>query len=262
MTERPKSTVDFGTANPELVPIRDAATVVLLRDGADGIETVMLQRNLESDFVGGAYVFPGGAVDPQDGHTDPFRVAAIRETFEEAGLLLARDGRGRALSFEDAAVAERFGAYRREIDSATMTVAQLCATEGLTLALDELRTYARWVTPLGAPRRYDTRFFVARAPEGQVALHDDREVIGHVWIRPSEALDRHDAGLFNLILPTRATLEDLVFFDTVDDVIEALGGVGEPEPIMPTADGDEGGVTLTMPDGRRFDAATCRPLEG
>lgn len=262
MTEPGGDTARFGVSDPESVPVLDAATVVLLRDGADGIEAVMLRRNLRSDFVGGAYVFPGGGVDPQDGDTDRFRVAAIRETFEEAGLLLARRADGSIVSFADGEVADRFVGHRRAVDDGRMTMAQLCDLEGLTMATDGLLALSRWVTPLGAPRRYDTRFFVARAPAGQVALHDDREVIDHLWIRPADALARQEAGGFELILPTRSTLEELADFRTVDDVLDAIAGRSDPPAITPTLRTEGDDVLLALPDGRRYNLVTNRMIGG
>ncbi len=256
---RPPGTIDFGHPDPESVPVRDAATVVLLRDGAEGIEAVMLLRNLRSDFVGGAYVFPGGAVDPDDGPDDAFRVAAIRESFEEAGLLLARHG-GAPLSFDDPAVAERFVEHRRAVDHGELAIRDLCRLEALELAVDELRYLSRWVTPLGAPRRYDTRFFVTRAPEGQVALHDDREAVDHLWIRPADALARHDDGTFQLILPTRRTLEELAHHATVADVLAELDARPEPSAIAPTVVDRDGRMVVELPDGRGYDPLTNLPV--
>lgn len=262
---RPPGTIDFGHPDPESVPVRDAATVVLLRDGVDGIEAVMLLRNLRSDFVGGAYVFPGGAVDPDDGDhggdrdDGAFRVAAIRESFEEAGLLLARLG-GAPLTFDDPVVERRFVEHRRAVDHGEMSMTELCRAEGLELATDELRYLSRWVTPLGAPRRYDTRFYVTRAPAGQVALHDDREAVDHLWIRPQEALARHDAGAFQLILPTRRTLEELAHHATVDAVLAELDARDEPSAIAPTVVDRDGRMVVELPDGRGYDPLTNLPV--
>lgn len=260
MTDRPVGAIDFGVDDPESIPIRDAATVVLLRDGPNGVEAVMLLRNLRSDFVGGAYVFPGGGVDPDDGPVEAFRRAAIRESFEEAGLLLAWNTSGGMVSFESPEVATRFAAHRVEVDHGRMTLTELCRLEQLTPATDTLVSISRWITPLGAPRRYDTRFFVARAPEGQVALHDDREVVDHLWIRPGDALARHDEGRFQLILPTRRTLEEIREFDRVDDVLAQMAGRDEPEVIAPTMELEGNSAVIELPDGARYDAVTNLPL--
>lgn len=201
------------------VPILDAATVLAVRDGARGLEVLMLLRNHASGFVPGAYVFPGGAVDPADvdGGRDPFRVAAIRETFEEAGLLLARDAAGAfpALDTADA----RFARHRRAIAEGRESIQRVCADEGLVLAVDELHPLSRWVTPEGAPRRYDTRFFIALAPDNQTPSHDGREAIDHLWIRPADALDRNADGDYELIHPTLMSLRTLADYDAASDVI-------------------------------------------
>ena len=202
------------------VPILDAATVLPVRDGDTGLEVLMLRRNLESGFVPGAYLFPGGAVDAEDGDggLDPFRVAAIRECFEEAGLLLARDATGAHPDTTDA----RFAAHRAAIAAGRESIQQLCASEGLTPAVDELHPLSRWVTPEGAPRRYDTRFFVVLAPLEQTPMHDDLEAIDHLWIRPADALDRNRRGDYELILPTLMSLRTLAEHDAATDVVASL----------------------------------------
>lgn len=202
------------------VPILDAATVLAVRDGDAGVEVLMLRRNLESGFVPGAYLFPGGAVDAADadGGHDPFRVAAIRECFEEAGLLLARDASGAHPDTTDA----RFAAHRAAVAAGRESIQRVCASEGLTLAVDELHPLSRWVTPEGAPRRYDTRFFVVLAPSEQTPMHDDREAIDHLWIRPADALVRNARGDYELILPTLMSLRTLAEHDAATDVIASL----------------------------------------
>ena len=230
------------------VALRDAATVMLVRDAPAGLEVFMLRRNLNSDFVGGAYVFPGGAVDEADSHADlepysegrtdteasailgvdsgglAFWVAAIRESFEEAGVLLAYDGDGTIVRLDDPAVHERFAEHRRAVDAGERRVVEVCAVEGLRLAVGAMHYFSHWITPEGAPRRYDTRFFVARAPEGQEPLHDDVETIANTWIAPAEALRRHKAGDFELIFPTIRNLKALARFDTADELLARRGG--------------------------------------
>ena len=202
------------------VTLRDAATVMLVRDADDGrggpaVEVCMLRRNLASEFVAGVYVFPGGSVDPEDrgpraaalcqGRTDAeasailgiesgglaFWVAALRECFEEAGVLVARPadhgaaGRGPLLDTSDPDVSE---ALRRPPGCGQRGSAPGCSTsadeEGLVLAADTVHYVSHWITPELAPRRYDTRFFITAAPPGQVASHDDGETIATIWVRP------------------------------------------------------------------------------
>ena len=181
----------------------------------------MLRRNLDSDFVGGAFVFPGGAVDPEDRHDDleavcrgrtdadasarlgiergglAFWVAAIRESFEEAGVLLAYHPDGDVIRLADPETNERFAAHRAAVDGGQRRLVEICEEEGLQLAVDAIWYFGHWITPVGAPRRYDTRFFVTLAPPAQTPVHDDHEVIANTWIRPKEALARHGDGDFD-----------------------------------------------------------------
>ena len=263
MTEpnRPRGTLRFEADDPDSVPVRDAATVMLLRDGDDGLEVFMLLRNLKSDFVGGAYVFPGGGVDEGDGppgSDEAFRIAAIRESFEEAGLLLATGPDGTVVSFQDPITAERFVEHRRAVDGGERSILDVCAEEGLRPAVDSMVHFSRWVTPLGAPRRYDTRFLVAHAPPEQVGLHDDREVVANLWIRPRDALERHAAGEFEMIFPTVRSLEDIARFELADDVLADAAARGPIERIEPTVDVGTGAVLIEI-DGILYDGESGRP---
>lgn len=207
------------------VPVRDAATVMLVRDGEDGIEVFMLKRHADLVFVPGAYVFPGGAVDTADravGH-DPFVVAAIRECFEEAGALLAYVDGDRFVDLHDEAAAVRFRGYRDAVHAGRLTIHDLCELEGLRLAVDALQPVSRWVTPPRSPRRFDTRFFVARAPSNQAFLHDDRETTASEWVRPCDALERFRAGDIELILPTERSLQMLAGAHSVDALLVSAG---------------------------------------
>lgn len=271
------------------VPIRDAATVMLLRDGDDGPEVCMLQRNLNSDFVGGAYVFPGGAVDPEDGSADAagccsgrgdaeasaavgvesgglaFWVAAVREAFEEAGILLAHGADGATVSLTDPDVARRFDLHRLAVDSGERRLVEVCEEEGLRIDAGGMHFFSRWVTPLGAPRRYDTRFFVAAAPPDQVAAHDDREVIGTRWFTPAEALRRHDAGEIVLIFPTVRSLVALARFGSASEVLDRARSIGSVEPVLPTIRESPDGMRIVLPGdpemtGGVYDAASGHPV--
>jgi len=283
------STVDLDHPDPESIPVRDAATVMLLRDCPTGLEVCMLQRNLQSDFVGGAYVFPGGGVDPEDaeadlepvvvGRTDAeasrlvgveraglaFWVAAIRESFEEAGVLLAVTDDDRVISFSDPAVSERFEVHRADVDGGRRRLAAVCVDEGLRLDVGSIHYFSRWVTPLGAPRRYDTRFFVAAAPEEQVALHDDHEVIGTRWLTPAAALADHDAGVITMIFPTVRTMVALARFGSAAEVLDHAAAQGAVEPVIPLIEDIGGGMRIVLPGdpentGGVYDAFTAEPL--
>lgn len=201
---------------------KPAATLILLRQGAGGPEVLMLQRTQSAAFLGGAYVFPGGSLDPQDaelsrrvqGLSDAqaserlgvasgglaYYVAAIRECFEEAGILLLCDRRGAPLS------AARAGtlAHRRK-----HSFAALLEEEDLFLPGGALAYYGHWITAPGRSRRFDTRFFVALAPEGQEGSHDAGETVHDVWIRPQEAIERGERGEIEIVFATRHTLKDL-----------------------------------------------------
>ena len=263
------------------VPLRDAATVMLVRDAPDGggLEVAMLRRNLKSDFVGGAYVFPGGAVDPDDRHANldavcvgrsdadasaqlgiergglAFWVAAIRECFEEAGVLLARHADGEVITFTDPAFDARFVEHRRAVDSGARRLVEICAEEQLQLIVDDIYFFSHWITPEGAIRRYDTRFFVARAPEGQVPLHDDREVIANLWIRPSDALARYRAGEFDLVFPTMRSLMALERFESADDALAAAAAVNDVPAILPRIVEDASGYRILLPGDDGYDDA-------
>jgi 8-oxo-dGTP pyrophosphatase MutT (NUDIX family) len=228
-----------------LVP-RDAATVMLVRDAPE-LEVFMLRRNHDSVWIAGASVFPGGAVDTDD--RDPrwtprcvgwddarasraverdsgglgFLVAAVRETFEEAGVLLARDAEGCAVD----ASAGHLTTARAGLNDGVHDFATFVEEHDLVLATDELHVFSHWVTPPGGPRRYDTWFFVAAAPEGEYR-HDDTELIASAWVRPVDALAAADRGEMDLIFPTRKNLEALARFDRAADVLAAARSADPP----------------------------------
>ncbi|MFC5498631.1 MBL fold metallo-hydrolase [Caenimonas terrae] len=205
---------------------RPAATVLLLRDGAAGagIEVLMTRRSPTASFAPGAYVFPGGGIDAADGaaHRIAARrpgqgdlhltqaIAAIRESYEELGVLLARHADGRPA--DDADIA----ALRRDAPFAAQ-----CEARGLTLAADEVYVLAHWITDRELPRRFDVPFLVARMPASQAPVADESEQFEPVWVRPADALARHKAGSFFMIFPTIRTLERLEHFESVDAVLQA-----------------------------------------
>ena len=229
-------------AVPPVQPIRPAATVIIVRDVGDPFEIFMLRRTSSAAFAGGMYVFPGGRVDGEDhlhaydairrGPTEDqqaqqhalgtewrgYWIAGIRETFEEAGLLLAYSNHGdqaELLAYPDDASRARFDDYRHEVHDKTATLREICQRESLELAVDRIHYFNRWVTPLGRPRRFDTRFFIAEAPMGQTGQHDDKETDDSVWISPSEALRRNTADEFGLMAVTRLQLQSLDEFPSM-----------------------------------------------
>lgn len=239
-----------------LVP-RPAATVTLVRDAPGGFEVLMMQRNFQSVFMPGMHVFPGGAVDQSDASDDiaalctglddtaasrilgvergglAYWIAAIRESFEEAGILLACDDSGCTVSLDDAVRAERFHAYRRRVEHGEHPLNNMLREEGLQLPLQQMTYFSHWITPVGAPRRYDTRFFVAAAPEAQQPLHDNRETINHVWMRPAYALDQHQQKKFDMRVPTVHTLRLFADHDNVASLIKAMGSRGDIPVVEP-----------------------------
>ena len=239
--------------------------MISLRDGANGYEILMLRRNLNSDFVGGAYVFPGGGVDDADGDPSSRRlafgltddaasrrlglergglayyVACLRELFEEAGLLIACHDDGARVAFDDEALIDRLATSRRALNAGTLEFTTMMEREGLRLDLRGLEYLAHWVTPAGMPRRYDTRFFVALAPAGQVAAHDAGETVDDRWIRPIDALDAHARGEFEIILPTIRNLQAIAHFETATQVLahaRSLENIQEVKPRIVTHEGE------------------------
>lgn len=258
------------------VELRDAATVLILRDGTDGLEVFMLKRNLNSDFVGGAYVFPGGAVDPADRHVDlepvcegrsdadasrrlgidggglAFWVAAIRESFEEAGVLLAYDLDG-IVDLDAEHGVERWKHHREQVDTGQLTMVDLCRLEGLRLACDGMHYFGHWITPEGAPRRYDTRFFLAAAPPNQTPLHDDREVIANEWLRPADGIARCEAGELTMMPPTISSLRAIARFETAAEALDAAKEIVDVPTILPRVIAYDGGVRIVLPGDPDYD---------
>jgi 8-oxo-dGTP pyrophosphatase MutT (NUDIX family) len=208
---------------PEAAPL-PSATVLLLRDGEAGLEVFMVKRHHQIDFASGALVFPGGKLEKSD--SDPalrgmttggeglddaslaLRVAAIRESFEECGILLARPKGSAALlaGAEAEAVESR---WRAKLNANAATMAEMAAAEGLSLAVDTMVPFAHWITPVGLPKRFDTHFFVAATPPDQLAGHDGRESVDSIWVAPATALAEADAGRATLVFATRMNLVKL-----------------------------------------------------
>ena len=148
-------------------------------------------------------------------------MAAIRESFEEAGILLAVDPEGRFVDLDAEAGLDRWAVHRREVDQGRRRLVEVCTEEALRLAVGEMHYFGHWITPVGAPRRYDTRFFLAAAPANQTPLHDDREVIANEWVRPIDALHRCLAGDITMMPPTISSLKAMTRFDTAADALAA-----------------------------------------
>jgi 8-oxo-dGTP pyrophosphatase MutT (NUDIX family) len=252
---------------------------MLVRDDHDGMHVLMLRRPLDSVFVGGAYVFPGGAVDEGDRHADleavcegrtdaeasealgleqgglAFWVAAIRECFEEAGVLLAYDHTGEMVHLDEPATARRFNAHREAVYSGRRRLVDVCAAEGLRLAVDAVHYFSHWITPPGAPRRYDTRFFVGAAPHGQTPLYEEREAIGQCWVRPGDALARQRRREWELIFPTMRSLEAISRFDRSSDLLAAASAVRRTPASVPRLAPGGRGARIPLPGDPGYRAA-------
>ncbi len=250
----------------------EAATVVLLREASPGLETFLVRRHRASGFMAGAFVFPGGKFDATDESekllqatsegerarlaarlepTPPdalspkravgLAIATVRELFEEAGVLLARrEPGGQMLGDEDTR------RWRQELLGGSLDFGTLVEREGLELALDHLEYWDHWITPSLEPRRFDTRFFLARLPTGQVAEIDDKETTEARWLGASAALAAHRGGELFLPPPTERTLEGLVGIDNFEAVArEAAQRV--VAPILPKLHLEDGNATIIMP---------------
>ena len=251
---------------------RVAAAIILLRDRPQGgVETFMVRRHVRSEFVPDVYVFPGGSVKPGDREVEMapvlalppagahlgettlgagVRAAAIRELFEEAGVLLAwRDERLLAVTGERAA---RFAEYRRQLQQNETTLAEIARSEGLALATDRLLYFAHWITPEAMPKRFDTFFFVAAAPEEQQAAHDQLETTAGAWIHPADALEQSQQGSFPLVFATIHQLQDLRAFTSVADAQQRLSQREIPV-IMPRGALRDGEVVIRLPGEPGYD---------
>ena len=246
--------------DPPAVP-RPAASVLLLRDGPEGVEVFMATRHQGSSFMPGVLVFPGGGVDNAD--ADPklvdagapedwvSRIACLREAFEEAGILLARpsgDGNPVGASRLDGLLT----AYRARLCSGEAAFSAMMDAENLSAAIDLLVPYARWTTPITRAKRFDVRFYLARAPEGQIGVHDDQELVDSRWITPARAFAELDEGKIRLVFATRSHLRLLAKSRTVDEALEAARTrplpVVEPQLFM-----SPDGPALRVPSGIGYD---------
>lgn len=212
----------------------------------------MERRHLNSGFVGGAYVFPGGRVDDADAIPEglckglseaqanqrlgldcgglSYFVAALRECFEEAGVLLAYAEDGQLLDFSAPDVEDLYRTARDQLNAGKLGFQELLERERLVLATDRMHYWSHWITPFGEKRRYDTRFFAAEAPENQTATHDDWELTSSAWVEPGTALDKAMAREWMIIFPTLHTLKGLEGFANITDALSWASG-DQPRPI-------------------------------
>lgn len=245
----PGSLLNFDFTQPPPVP-KDAATLVLLRDGDAGLEVFCVERHRKSRFMGGALVFPGGKVDegdrdpawqgllmpPREGVRQDIALAACRESLEEAAILPVSG----ALTHDEALV------FRQALATGPDFLRSALKARGLTIDLSSLVPFARWITPEPESRRFDARFFMLRAPEGQAGAHDTHETMASFWETPREVLARFDAREVQLAPPTHRTLEILSPHATVDDAL-AAAEKASLDPICPVLIDYDGTMALTLP---------------
>ncbi|MGR4872059.1 MBL fold metallo-hydrolase [Variovorax sp. LARHSF232] len=265
----------------EPVPTRAAATVLLLRDGPEGLEVLMTRRSENANFAPGAYVFPGGTIDEADAHARAIStrrrtqsrvqltqaITAVRETFEELGVLLAHRADGTPVSAAEVAAMDRFSGN-------AFSFVEQCAARGLRLATDQVYTLAHWITDRDLPKRFDVPFLVARMPADQVPASDDAEQFEPCWVRPADALARHAKGRFFMIFPTLRTLKRLTVFSSVESVLQLCA---QEKPLWTSCprggqlDGQEvrymeheapyGELALVCPDGQLVHALDWQHTE-
>jgi len=226
------------------VPARDASTVCLVRDGDRGLEVLMVRRTPAARFMGGAWVFPGGAVDAGDGSEsngaplDRWRSAAVRELVEETGIWILESGvrvtarrpSGPAVFAEATASGERFSG-------------------------SALRYFSRWITPAPLPIRFDARFFVVEVPERPDPVVDGEELVDYAWVRPDDALDRAGKRTWVVAFPTLRTIESFARFASVGDLMERLDGIGTVDPVQPRLSVSERSVRILVPGDDGYEAA-------
>ena len=222
---------DASTINvPTPIP---SATILMLRDGPTGLETFMVVRHHQIDFASGALVFPGGKVDAGDydvrnycdgadsanNNAVAMMVGAIREAFEECGILLAREkGSSALVSGKRLGILER---YRDPLNRSEVSLIEFLEKEQLRLACDTLQHFAHWITPEMLTKRFDTHFYLAVAPSDHLAIHDGHESVDSVWITPDDALKGNADGTYTIIFPTRVNLEMLGESSNVADALRA-----------------------------------------
>jgi 8-oxo-dGTP pyrophosphatase MutT (NUDIX family) len=263
--------------DPHAVVIRPAATVMIVDDRPE-LQVLMIERNARMVFAGGMWVFPGGAVDP--GEADDFEhyctglddhhaserldlaegglaywVAAIRENFEEAGLLLGR-------TRDDSAIdAKAFSHARSDLHDGRCTFLDIVKQYDLVLDTSAVHYVSRWITPLGSPRRFDARFFVSTPPDNQDVVHDENETVGWDWISPHEALARFERKEMVMMTPTVRMLRSLALFESAEEVMTAAAANLPDERARVRYDPD-GNYTIVLPGDRGYDDGDTKRENG
>ena len=240
---------------------KDSATVILVRRAQGKTPEVFLaRRHASQSFMAGVYVFPGGQLEASDADiaetkllsaSDDFQphtllqdsnltrdmalgfyICAIRETFEETGVLFARNASDDSIDFCNATIQARFAAYRQPLNEGKITLAEIIRQEGLVVMPELLTPYSHWITPEIVPQRFSTRFFLAEFPHGQNAVTDKDELTSSLWVTPGEALQMYIAGKIAMMPPTLKTLEEMAEFCAIDELFAAARN-RKIYPIMP-----------------------------
>ena len=263
------------------VPPKKASSVVLVRDTAKEVETFLIKRHAASGFMGGFYAFPGGNIEADDssdellthveGITDKKAwdsvengssaqialahwVSGIREVFEEVGVLFARDEKGNLISFENEKRKKLFERHRELINKGEMTFSQLIHQENLRLATHSLIHYSHWITPEAREKRYDTHFFLALFPEGQIPSIDHKETTAGIWLTPKQALKANISGDIPLTPPALCILEELESFSSAEDMVGFARARSMSDPILPILTTINGYETLLLPGDELYAA--------
>nr|WP_070959963.1 NUDIX hydrolase [Hyphomonas sp. Mor2] len=254
---------------------RLSATILLLRDDP-GLQVLMVKRHYEIDFASGAFVFPGGKANDEDadsgwvdycdgeysGVEQAARISAVREAFEESGIILARpmSARGPGAALVGADIAEAIGPMRGAVDRREASFLDLIKAHDLVLALDTLVHFGHWITPTMMPKRFDTHFYLAATPSGQVAEQDGRETTEAVWVGPQEALDLEEAGKATIIFPTRMNLGKLAETDTTEAALSRFSQEAVVTVLPVIGKDDAGAPCLHIPEEAGYIQST-EPLQ-
>ena len=248
------------TTSAEAVP---AATILMLRPAATEFEVFMVVRHHQIDFASGALVFPGGKADEQDfddallahltgAHDDAnmraIQVCAIREAFEECGILLAYDNDGVMITGERL---RELDSARKPLNDGSLSLLTFLQENGLSLACDQLVHFSHWITPEMMPKRFDTHFYLAVAPEDHLAIHDGYESVDSVWISPNQAIADAKDGKRTVIFPTLCNIEKLAAGSSVEDAI-ARAEADAIEPVLPWMESTEEGNFVCIPEGAGY----------
>ncbi len=246
----------------KLIP---ASTVLIIRNGKTGLEVFMVVRNHEIDFASGALVFPGGKVDKNDydeklknlSYIDeenefenlPFKIAAIRESFEEANVLFANDNTSNSLVSINRL--KNLNKWRQKFNNNTASMIEFASMEGLSFSTKNLIPFAHWITPEKMPKRFDTRFYIAEAPKDHEGEHDGSESIDSIWISPQQALEDCYSNKRTIIFPTRLNLEKLSKSSSVEEALDRARN-SKIVTVMPSISKIEGKAFLTIPDNAGY----------